>query len=141
MVFNATFNNISVLSWQSVLFVEETGVSGENHVPVENEAHIFKTRNWVSRHNQAAEYSKMIFFSFRDIHRNVLSEFEITKFYCVRLLVLVSIFAKLRKMFVHISNSGCNTFSYHIWYIIFRDLMVSRKPTKIGIQWIKINTQ
>ena len=26
MVFNATFNNISVISWQSVLLVEETGV-------------------------------------------------------------------------------------------------------------------
>ena len=31
MVFNATFNNISVISWQSVLFVEKTGVPGENH--------------------------------------------------------------------------------------------------------------
>ena len=31
MVFNATFNNISVLSSQSVLLVEETRVSGENH--------------------------------------------------------------------------------------------------------------
>ena len=29
MVFNATFNNISVISWRSVLLVEETGVSGE----------------------------------------------------------------------------------------------------------------
>ena len=26
MVFNATFNNISVMSWRSVLLVEETGV-------------------------------------------------------------------------------------------------------------------
>jgi len=26
MVFNATFNNISVMLWWSVLFVEETGV-------------------------------------------------------------------------------------------------------------------
>jgi hypothetical protein len=34
MVFNATFNNISVTSWRSVLFVEETGVPGENHRPV-----------------------------------------------------------------------------------------------------------
>ena len=34
MVFNATFNNISVISWQSVLLVEETGVPGENHRPV-----------------------------------------------------------------------------------------------------------
>jgi hypothetical protein len=31
MVFNAIFNNISVISWQSVLLVEETGVPGENH--------------------------------------------------------------------------------------------------------------
>jgi len=29
MVFNATFNNISVISWRSVLLVEETGVPGE----------------------------------------------------------------------------------------------------------------
>jgi len=26
MVFNATFNNISVISWRSVLLVEETGL-------------------------------------------------------------------------------------------------------------------
>jgi hypothetical protein len=34
MVFNATFNNISVILWQSVLLVEETGGPGENHQPV-----------------------------------------------------------------------------------------------------------
>ena len=34
MVFNATLNNISVLSWQSVLLVEEIGLPGENHKPV-----------------------------------------------------------------------------------------------------------
>ena len=34
MVFNTTFNNISVISRQSVLMVEETGVAGENHLPV-----------------------------------------------------------------------------------------------------------
>ena len=31
MVFNATFNNNSVISWQSVLLVEEIGVPEENH--------------------------------------------------------------------------------------------------------------
>jgi hypothetical protein len=31
MVFNTTFNNISVISWRSVLLMEETGVPGENH--------------------------------------------------------------------------------------------------------------
>ena len=34
MVFNATLNNISALSWQSVLLMEQTGVPGENHRPV-----------------------------------------------------------------------------------------------------------
>jgi hypothetical protein len=34
MVFNATFNNIAVLSWRSVLMVKETLVPGENHRPV-----------------------------------------------------------------------------------------------------------
>ena len=33
MVFNTTFNNISVISWWTVLLVEETGVPGENHRP------------------------------------------------------------------------------------------------------------
>jgi hypothetical protein len=31
MVFNATFNNISVISWRSVLSMEETGVPRENY--------------------------------------------------------------------------------------------------------------
>jgi hypothetical protein len=34
MVFNATFNNISVISWWLVLLVQEIGVPGENHRPV-----------------------------------------------------------------------------------------------------------
>jgi hypothetical protein len=37
MVFNATFNNISVISWRSVLVVEETG---ENHRPASSHLQI-----------------------------------------------------------------------------------------------------
>ena len=33
MVFNANFNNISVILWQSFLLVEETGLLEENHRP------------------------------------------------------------------------------------------------------------
>ena len=33
MVFNSTFNNISVILWLSVLLVKGTGVPGENHQP------------------------------------------------------------------------------------------------------------
>ena len=36
MVFNATFNNITFISWRSVLLVEETGVPAEKHRPAEN---------------------------------------------------------------------------------------------------------
>jgi hypothetical protein len=34
MVFKATFNKISDISWRSVLLVEETGVPVEKHQPV-----------------------------------------------------------------------------------------------------------
>ena len=33
MVFSATFNSTSAISWRSVLLVEETVVSRENHPP------------------------------------------------------------------------------------------------------------
>ena len=36
MVYNATLNNTSVISWLSVLLIEETGVPGENHRPAVN---------------------------------------------------------------------------------------------------------
>ena len=34
MVFNATFNNISIILWRLILLVDETGVPRENHRPV-----------------------------------------------------------------------------------------------------------
>jgi hypothetical protein len=34
VVFNATFNNISVISWRSVLLVAKNCRTGENHRPV-----------------------------------------------------------------------------------------------------------
>jgi hypothetical protein len=34
LVFNATFSNISAISWRLVLVVEEAGVPGENHRPL-----------------------------------------------------------------------------------------------------------
>ena len=36
VVLNGTFNNISVVSWLSVLLVEETGVPGKSYRPVIN---------------------------------------------------------------------------------------------------------
>ncbi len=34
MMFNATFNNVPVISWRSVLLEDETRVPGENHRPI-----------------------------------------------------------------------------------------------------------
>jgi len=34
MVFNTNFNNILVISWRSLLLMEESGVPEENHQPV-----------------------------------------------------------------------------------------------------------
>jgi hypothetical protein len=36
LMFNATFSNISAISWRTVLVVEEAGVPGENHRPWAN---------------------------------------------------------------------------------------------------------
>ena len=41
MVFNATFNNISVISWRSLLLVEETAGPGENYRPVYRGGHFY----------------------------------------------------------------------------------------------------
>jgi len=43
MIFNATFNNISVISWWSVLLVEETGVPRENHCPAASHNVVLRT--------------------------------------------------------------------------------------------------
>ena len=41
VVFNATFTNISFISWWSVLLLWETGVPGENHWPVASDWQIY----------------------------------------------------------------------------------------------------
>jgi len=46
MAFNATFYNISVISWRSVLLVEETEVPRENYRPV--------TSHWQTLSNKVA---------------------------------------------------------------------------------------
>jgi hypothetical protein len=42
MVFNVIFDNISVISWRSVILVEETGGSGENCRPTACHGHFIK---------------------------------------------------------------------------------------------------
>ena len=53
MVFNGTFNNISVMSWRSVLLVEETGVLRENHRPVASQRQTLSQNVVSSQHTSS----------------------------------------------------------------------------------------
>jgi hypothetical protein len=61
MVFKATFNNISVISWRSVLLLEEPGVPGENNRPVANHWQIL-SHNVVSSHTRNEADSNSQFY-------------------------------------------------------------------------------
>jgi hypothetical protein len=56
MEFNDTFNNISAISWRSVLLVGETRVPGENHRPVASHWQTV-SHNVVSRTPRNERYS------------------------------------------------------------------------------------
>jgi len=40
MVLNATFSNISAISWRPALVVEEAGIKGENHRLTRAQTHV-----------------------------------------------------------------------------------------------------
>jgi hypothetical protein len=79
MVFNATFNDISVMSWQSVLWVEQTRVSRENHRPAASHRqtlshNIVSTMHWITNQKFFPEavksvYLCIIFFIFVDLQK------------------------------------------------------------------------
>ena len=80
MVFNATFNNFSVILWRSALLVEETGVPRENYLP----AMVVNIITWTlsgSTQNCIAQinYGRKQYFIFmfkltlHRIHRRLLS--------------------------------------------------------------------
>ena len=58
LVFNATFNNISVISWRSVLLMEETGVPRENHRPAASNIQLLHL-NEINMRFYGAEYNNI----------------------------------------------------------------------------------
>jgi len=60
MVINATFNNISAISWLSVLLVDETGVPGENSRPAASHWSTFITQCCIEYTSPWAEFELTI---------------------------------------------------------------------------------
>ena len=63
MQFNVTVNNISVISWLSVLLVEETGVPGKKHQPVASHWQIlsYNVGSSTHRHEQGSNSQLALF--------------------------------------------------------------------------------
>jgi hypothetical protein len=62
MVFNTTFNNISAISWRSVLLVGETGVPREDHQPVTSHGQLLshKVASSTPPHEHAFELKTLV---------------------------------------------------------------------------------
>jgi hypothetical protein len=71
MVFDAIFNNISVISRWSVLLVENTGVPGKNHRPVANHWQTL-SHNVVSSHWQTLSHN-VVSNHWQTLSHNVVS--------------------------------------------------------------------
>ena len=85
MVFNATFNNISVTSWRLVLLVEENGVPGKNNRSVASHLHTL-SHNVVSSTPRHPIISTVIPLNFHTIYfmsiiSSVLLNFMIISFF------------------------------------------------------------
>ena len=111
MVSNATFNNISVISWRSVLLVEETGVPGENHWPVANHWHTLS-------HNVVLSLLFYMWLWHGNLYR--VSPFQVycTSTSCLPCDLEFFMFAVIKTFVTDISAStGRNDFILDIWLL------------------------
>jgi hypothetical protein len=77
MVFNATFNNIPIISWRSVLLVEETREARENHRPVESHWQTLSIMLYRENHRPVeSHWQTLSIMLYRENHRPVESHWQ-----------------------------------------------------------------
>ena len=117
MVFNATFNNISDISWRSALLVEEIGGPGENHRPVashwqtwsHNVVHVALIE--IRTHNTSGDSHWLL--SYNHGHDNLLFD------YVTEIKKIRHIFTTFYRNFkFNRSTTLSNKFS-HLWHIYY----------------------
>ena len=90
IVFDATLNNISAISWPSVLLVEETGVPGENHRPVASHWQTLSHNVVSSAHsgwNWTNHIDSIVNASFKQVNVRGRLKFTLSKqLYCIYIL-------------------------------------------------------
>ena len=108
MVFNSTFNNISVITWRSILLVEETGAMGKKHWPVASHWQTLSPNVVLStpRHERDSNSVLVVIGtdctgSFKLNHHMITTSTALEKiyledldiFYCEELLILLTSFS------------------------------------------------
>jgi hypothetical protein len=111
-VFNATFNNISVISWQSVLLVEETGVHREKRPTCRKSltntgliVYDQQSTRWNAMLTNISTYCKFIFLTWK-----CALNAQLPFIYRLRLYAL----------FINVKNE---TALYRQWFVIKRHLL------------------
>jgi len=122
MVFNATFNNISVISWWSVLLVEETGVPGENHRPVASQWQAL-SHNVVSSTPRQSGFRTHNISGDRHWFKKKYSPLLRTNFISSLILELSHMTSNIAWSCFHVSfvadlhNSTCSTIVLHVFSV------------------------